>query len=163
MRARLPTVLQHTFEMLQIAREGEPATDLYILAHGAVRVIKVCVLIVIFMHRVYVSIRTCVCGRKCVHACAGTCTHVLFSPFFRHCCFLKVCQQTAQVYSYDLHPYTGGGCTLQDGAARVHAHTRRHFRAHLSISSENSGARAAGALWRQIKSFGYCQISMRSS
>jgi len=30
-----------TSEMRQIVREGEPATDLYILAHGTVRVIKV--------------------------------------------------------------------------------------------------------------------------
>ena len=38
-------VIQHMLDMLQIVREGEPATDLFILAHGTVRVIKVLSLI----------------------------------------------------------------------------------------------------------------------
>lgn len=120
-------VIQHVLHMLQIVREGEPATDLFILAHGTVRVIKVSSLISFSLSslplltlrptgklpshltRSY-SFQSLPClmvewsSRKNMHA-STVCTNVFNSKAV----------------------HAGGGSALQDGYTRVHAHTFRNF------------------------------------
>ena len=138
--------IQHILHMLQIVREGEPATDLFILAHGTVRVIKVLSLFPFALSALPLLTHRPT-GKLPSHL-TRSCTHAM------HLTARLISQEVVVPYKMGTHGYTrtpSETCEpICPSAVRTLAHVRQG-RFHVKSKASHTVNSASTQLYRPKK------------